>query len=254
VLDAALTVLTHLNRHASGDWEFHPLDQEGAVLDLSWDERLTVPIVLEDGSLAAALRRPAAGDVPGDEELADVRSFARLLGALISTERSAQDARRIAAEASAAALSDQLTGLANRRAWREALRREEGRCARSNLVAAVAVVDLDDLKVVNDQHGHLAGDLLIKMAADTVGSIVRGSDLVARLGGDEFGVLAVDYEEPTTEPLIARLEAALDERGVVASIGAALHRPGDDMMRTFHHADMAMYEAKRLRKSEPPHA
>jgi diguanylate cyclase len=249
VRSAVVAALDHLNRNASGRWEFQSLDGDEDVIDLSWDERLTLPITLEDGTLAAALRlRPSGVAAMPAEERAEARSFATVLGALISAEGDAQVARHSAAVATTAALSDQLTGLANRRAWRQSLRREEKRCERSGVVAAIAVVDLDDLKEVNDRHGHLAGDLLIKLAADTITREVRGADLVARLGGDEFGVLAVDYEEPTAAPLVLRVRNAIEAADVVASVGGALHRSGADIMRTFHEADMDMYEAKRVRK------
>jgi diguanylate cyclase (GGDEF)-like protein len=167
---------------------------------------------------------------------------------VISAERAAQQARAMAAEAAAAALSDQLTGLSNRRAWRQALRREARRCERRGSIASIAVVDLDDLKDINDREGHLAGDLIIKLAADTISTVVRGADLVARLGGDEFGVLAVDWDEPSAAPLVVRIRRALTKSGVLASVGGAMHVGGEDIMRTFHRADMEMYEAKRVRK------
>jgi diguanylate cyclase (GGDEF)-like protein len=248
VLAAAAEALEHLNQRASGRWEFEPVADVPGVIDLSREDRTSVPVVLEDGTLVAVMKFHNGGRRPGDDERAEVRSLAVLLAALVEAERSVQEARRRAATSAADALSDHLTGLANRRAWRQALRREEKRCERTGSPVAIAVVDLDDLKEVNDHHGHLAGDLLIKLAASTILGAVRGADLVARLGGDEFGVLAVDYEDPRASHLVLRVRRALSAADVVASVGGALHRPGTDIMRTFHQADMDMYEAKRTRK------
>jgi diguanylate cyclase (GGDEF)-like protein len=111
------------------------------------------------------------------------------------------------------------------------------------------MIDLDDLKVINDTQGHLAGDLLLRLAADSLKSATRGSDLVARLGGDEFGVLAVDYEADEPDPLVKRLNEQLEIDEVRASVGAAVHIAGSDIMRTAHLSDVAMYEEKRRRKS-----
>ncbi len=87
------------------------------------------------------------------------------------------------------ALTDQLTGLPNRRAWEETLARELARAARDGLPVCVAVLDLDGFKRYNDDLGHLAGDGLLSQAADAWRSELRGGDVLARYGGDEFAAL-----------------------------------------------------------------
>jgi diguanylate cyclase (GGDEF)-like protein len=208
----------------------------------------TWSIHLADGAVGAVLRAPDGTEV--DEAL--VKPVIELLGALLDAEHRAATATLDAEEALAAAMSDQMTGLANVRAWRQALRREERRCARSGLGAVIAIVDLDDLKVVNDAHGHLAGDLLLRMSADALADTVRSCDLVARLGGDEFGVLAVDYDDSIPSTLVERLTERLAQDEIQASIGAHIHRSDMDIMRSAHLADVAMYEAKRIRKATSP--
>jgi diguanylate cyclase len=208
----------------------------------------TWSIHLTDGQVGAVLCAPNGAEV--DETL--VKPVVELLGALLDAEHRAAMATIEAEEATAAALSDQMTGLANVRAWRQALRREERRCARSGLGAVIAIVDLDDLKVVNDTHGHLAGDLLLRMTADALADTVRSCDLVARLGGDEFGVLAVDYDDRAPSTLVERLTERLEAEEIHASIGAHVHEPGMDIMRSSHLADVAMYDVKRLRKATNP--
>jgi diguanylate cyclase len=147
------------------------------------------------------------------------------------------------------ATTDPLTGLANHRRWWEALDIEAARCKRSGGYFAVAVIDLDGLKQVNDERGHLEGDLLLRVAGETIRSTVRTVDEVARVGGDEFAVLAVDHEHDGVEHLIARLYDAFEEAGIEASVGAALSNGTEPFTLTYQRADEAMYEAKRVRRT-----
>ncbi len=84
---------------------------------------------------------------------------------------------------------DPLTGLANRRSFELALAREVDRVARSGESALLLMVDIDHFKQVNDAHGHLAGDLVIRAVGQALTDSVRPMDLVARIGGEEFAVL-----------------------------------------------------------------
>jgi diguanylate cyclase (GGDEF)-like protein len=147
------------------------------------------------------------------------------------------------------ATTDPLTGLANHRRWWEALQIEAARCKRSGGYFAVAVIDLDGLKKLNDERGHLEGDLLLKVAASTIRSTVRTVDEVARVGGDEFAVLAVDHEHDGVEHLVSRLYDAFEEAGIEASVGAALSNGTEPFTLTYQQADEAMYAAKRVRRN-----
>ena len=171
---------------------------------------------------------------------------ARLVATLLAADASAVKMSEKAARAEKESATDELTGLGNARAWWRMLSREAARCDRFGLVAVVAVIDLDELKRVNDEHGHLAGDEMLRLTADTLSKAVRAEDFVARLGGDEFGVLAVEYEAPGPERLIERLRGELDAADVRASIGAHLYEPGVRINDVFHQADLKMYEAKRV--------
>ena len=93
----------------------------------------------------------------------------------------------------------------------------------------------------------LAGDEMLRVAARTLDAVVRAEDFVARHGGDEFGVLAVDYEAPAPDLLVARLHGALTAAGVSASMGAALYESGGQINDVFHQADQQMYAVKRQR-------
>ncbi|MBA3422159.1 MAG: sensor domain-containing diguanylate cyclase [Thermoleophilaceae bacterium] len=171
------------------------------------------PLVVEGetvGSLCGLSRTSQPSELV--DRLPLVELCARLLGRLWASER--------------AATTDRLTGLANRRAWDEALEREERRCRRFDLAAAVLAVDLDRFKAVNDRHGHAAGDEHLRRAGTAIAEAVRAHDLVARWGGDEFCVLAVECDELTAERLGHRVRRRLATAGVPASAAIAMRRGG----------------------------
>jgi diguanylate cyclase (GGDEF)-like protein len=160
----------------------------------------------------------------------------------------ATEALAAAAQARDDAVHDHLTGLLNRRGWEQALDQEEARAARRPSAWVVAVVDIDHLKEANDRGGHLAGDVLLELAAGTIASSVRRNDVVARVGGDEFAVLGLDYAPHRPETLVGRIQRGLDDAGVSASVGAAVHDASVTLRETFHLADSAMYATKAARK------
>jgi diguanylate cyclase (GGDEF)-like protein len=153
------------------------------------------------------------------------------------------------------ARTDALTRIANRRAFFEAATLEVERARRNRRPLALAYVDADDFKDVNDRLGHAQGDALLVTVAQTLRGTTRSVDAVARLGGDEFGLLLPETSAAETEALLSRLRGAL--LGAMAwkgwnvgfSIGAAVFvaPPGsvDEMMAR---ADELMYAAKREAK------
>jgi diguanylate cyclase (GGDEF)-like protein/PAS domain S-box-containing protein len=143
---------------------------------------------------------------------------------------------------------DELTGLLNRRRFEEELTRQLARTERYAEPAALAVIDLDGFKAVNDSHGHAAGDDVLRDVAAALAARVRGSDLVARLGGDEFaalllGVDAVEAAE-VANALTATVARAGGAAGVTASVGVTSLEPGDAPDQALARADQAMYAAK----------
>ncbi len=150
---------------------------------------------------------------------------------------------------------DSLTGLANRRAFRQRL---DGLAASPHRVrSAVMLLDLDDFKFVNDTYGHAAGDAVLRRVADIMRSCLRGGDLAARLGGDEFAVFLDDISEveavALAERLIAeiRLPHAVDidvvaRVGVSIGLAEALGRLATDEI--LMKADVALYDAKESGK------
>ncbi|HEV8372227.1 MAG TPA: GGDEF domain-containing protein [Actinomycetota bacterium] len=124
---------------------------------------------------------------------------------------------------------------------------EEARCRRYGSPASLVAIDLDELKLVNDADGHLAGDRLLCRAAEVIGSTKRAADVVARLGGDEFGVLAVECDERAAAVLAERIRVALEAAGVRASVGHATRRPWAGLSQAWAEADSRMYARKRRR-------
>jgi len=150
--------------------------------------------------------------------------------------------------------SDVLTGLANRIAFREGLSEAIERAAAAGTKLAVLMIDLDRFKPINDRHGHLVGDIVLKEVAERLRGVERKGTLRARFGGDEF-VCVVEYETDDQIPLkvaarlIESLTAPIPCHGLVldigASIGVALY-PSDatDDETLINKADMALYRAK----------
>jgi diguanylate cyclase (GGDEF)-like protein len=226
-------------------WSWHPSPEIG--LDLRTGEAIEpVPLVLPDGSVVGTIRCPV---VPtGDPADAALRAMLRTTVLAVAMERRGFAAADRASLFERESRLDPLTGLPNRRLWDEALEREQARCARHGYQALVGIVDLDDLKTTNDTHGHLAGDVLIRVTASALRRAVRDTDTVARLGGDEFGVLAVEFGDGDVEGFAERIESRLEATGVAASVGVAVARPGESLAAAVAAADEAMYTIKRAHK------
>ena len=116
----------------------------------------------------------------------------------------------------AMAVEDTLTGISNRRGWEERITVEVRRAARSGESLTVAMMDLDNLKSLNDTQGHAAGDRLLRACAAGWSGAVRETDFVARLGGDEFGVLLPNCTESAAEDVIGRMRQAMPARATAS--------------------------------------
>jgi diguanylate cyclase (GGDEF)-like protein len=159
-----------------------------------------------------------------------------------------------------AALHDALTGLPNRLLLADRLRQAIHGAERSGHVFALAYLDLNGFKEINDNHGHDAGDEVLKAIAARLQAGLRASDTVARLGGDEFVVLLTPAQAPAeAEPVLDRLLDALSEpitlsSGAQVAVGSSLglaHYPGDGRTpdALMRHADEAMFANKRAGRS-----
>lgn len=164
------------------------------------------------------------------------------------------------AELEAAADTDFLLDIPNRRGFERELNRAIAYMKRYRASGALIVLDVDRLKPVNDSFGHAAGDEVLKAIAGALKRQIRASDVVGRLGGDEFALLLWNLSETDAKAKAAIFEQAVDELSFVfrgqrvtagASAGVALLGPQSDAARALEQADAAMYVRKAHRRHEP---
>jgi diguanylate cyclase (GGDEF)-like protein len=163
-------------------------------------------------------------------------------------------------ELEAAADTDFLLGIPNRRGFERELHRAIAYMTRYSARGALIVLDVDRLKPINDSFGHAAGDEVLKAIASTLTRRVRASDVVGRLGGDEFALLLWNLSETDAKAKAAAFEQAIDDLSFVfggqcvnagASAGVALLGCHADAVRALEEADAAMYVRKAQRRHEP---
>jgi diguanylate cyclase (GGDEF)-like protein len=169
-------------------------------------------------------------------------------------------AARRAVEADHSRLHDELTGLPNRRLFRDSAQEAIRRAHRHGAPGALMVLDLNGFKRVNDTLGHAAGDALLREVASRLRASVRSSDTVARLGGDEFAILLAGRVSPaaareTAYGIANRIARPValggEDHRVGASIGIVRYPDdGDDLDTLLERADRAMYAAKRDREAQ----
>ena len=153
-----------------------------------------------------------------------------------------------------ASTHDMLTGLPNRRRLMEALREESDRAKRNQLSFAVALLDVDYFKQVNDRYGHDVGDKVLVALGETIGGQLREYDLCGRWGGEEFLLIFPHAVLDEALAIVQRVQAAIhalsisaagSSIGISASIGVTEFLPGEEYMDTVNRADIALLEAKR---------
>src|ERR1700704_3346469 len=156
------------------------------------------------------------------------------------------------------ARTDYLTGLANRPEFERAIDRAVAASERHKRRLVLMMIDLDNLKEINDQHGHHIGDEAIRVLAHELQRAVRATDTCGRLGGDEFGVAMPDADERHANEVGTRVRASLEELNRLAktpvpvefSIGVVAWRPGMDWQAMYQIADKALYVDKRRRHAQ----
>ncbi|HEX8353032.1 MAG TPA: diguanylate cyclase [Pyrinomonadaceae bacterium] len=152
---------------------------------------------------------------------------------------------------------DFLTGLANRRRFRKALVQEVERWRRYQVPCALLLVDIDHMKLVNDTHGHPAGDRVIRFVADILAELSRDNDTAARLGGEEFALLLAGVGGEKAFAAAERVRAAVAEGpipevgGVTVSLGVAACPSNARTERDlFSASDAALYSAKHAGRNQ----
>lgn len=153
-------------------------------------------------------------------------------------------------------LTDELTGLANRRAFMRRLEDEVARVQRYGFPLSFALMDLDYFKGVNDEFGHAAGDEVLRVYARNILSVFRHHDMVARYGGEEFAVLLPNTDSDGAIRALNKVrrragETRWQSNGTVSQVptfsaGVSLFKPGESASAFMERADKALYRAKRL--------
>ena len=209
---------------------------------------LLAPVTAASGALRRYLERGEVPDLPTSYPdrvgrlMADVQSSVERLDAAL---------RSLAEQAA----TDPLTGILNRRSGEERLAQDVARAARGGGDLALAVLDLDQFKPVNDEHGHRAGDACLEHFASILSRNLRAGDWAARWGGDEFSVgLWEGQGASSAEGALERLAEQLREAPLVLpggqkarltfSGGVGRWREGEDAEGLFRRADAALYRAK----------
>jgi diguanylate cyclase (GGDEF)-like protein len=183
-----------------------------------------------------------------DADAEDSRAWGALLDAMVARARECDRLRRLAG-------SDELTAIANRRVFNDALRRELSHSTREHRPLALLMFDLDGLKAINDQHGHAAGDRALRAVARCASAIVRHGDLVARIGGDEFAVLLPNTDAGKAAAVARRIRQQLrdvdvGDFAVRLSIGIAVaHGSNNSRTALLREADADLYRDKLARKT-----
>src|SRR6202521_5750817 len=159
----------------------------------------------------------------------------------------------LATEVYKLAALDQLTGLYNRRSGEQRLSQEMSRAQRHGRPLTVLLMDIDGLKLVNDTHGHAAGDLVLKGFAERLQRAIRGSDLAVRLGGDEFMALLPECRAEEVRHVLARIEGfefdCNDQKiRLHFSRGWTDYRAGESSQELLLRADKELYADKRAGK------
>lgn len=212
---------------------------------------------IDDRTMAALLALVGA-QTPSEARLAkqiareqlgeQYERFASLLEALLLRTNEIYNLKRLAG-------LDDLTSIANRRTFNDSLQRAIARCERSGQSLALIMIDLDDLKSINDRFGHRAGDEALCQTAEACQEAVRTGDLVARLGGDEFAILLPDTNRRNAEVVARRLRECVECRSVYGeflriSVGLAANDDRTEASEALLDlADRELYSDKSGRRS-----
>jgi diguanylate cyclase len=198
------------------------------------------------GTLCGINPQPMSSALIQEQPMVEV--FADMLSGLLSAELNTTAMAREAEAARSEALTDTLTGLANRRGWEMALAAEEERCRRYGATACVVAIELDGMKspglslAARDAH-----DAVLVRAAQALRQTVRKPDTLARLDDDRFVVLGVECTTAEAMALLRRLEQGVQGADLSAALGMAMRNRSSGLFDTFDRAIDAMVEHRDAR-------
>ncbi len=265
---------------AEGEGMHYPLDQAGVWADCVRQRRavihndyaslpqrkglppghaevvreLVVP-TMRDGRVVAIL---GVGNKRSDYDQQDVEQvayIADIVWSIVEHKRAEEQIRRLNGELERLAMTDELTGLANRRLFFIRGTEEINRARRYQTPLSLIMLDIDEFKKINDTYGHEAGDVILQCVAGTLREKIRGIDVVARVGGEEFCVLLPNTDVEAAAKLADRLMQSVGKKdcpierdrrmNVTASVGVAAYSVEmSDLDSLLRDADAAMYQAK----------
>ena len=211
------------------------------------------------GTLCAISREPRTGHAHDLQTLEDLGRMVEIVLTARELGESQQALLQELEDSQRDSLVDPLTGLWNRRGYDRLMAAELAHAARQNQGIALAVVDIDYFKRINDRFGHAKGDEALALAADLLKRVTRSHDIVARYGGEEFVIVARDVER-TISPVVigdkitqafraaGRLPTSQGEHAFTVSAGIAVAAARGETQRLgqalFEAADKALYQAK----------
>jgi len=154
---------------------------------------------------------------------------------------------------------DFLTKIPNRAAWSERLQIEYTRFQRYEHPLNIAIIDIDKFKMINDTFGHLAGDKVLNVIAQTLQKLIRNTDFIARFGGEEFALLLPEISNEQSQLALEKLRRAIknipfkfkkQSISITISIGCTSFNKEDDIESAFERADQALYHAKSTGRNQ----
>ncbi|MEA1976801.1 MAG: diguanylate cyclase [Chloroflexota bacterium] len=183
--------------------------------------------------------------------LESMTSFELALSRALERRYLVKENKRLFEEIQRLAVTDSLTGLFNRHKLQDNLDTEVERAKRYNRPLSIIMIDMDGLKVINDTHGHAAGDEALKLVSRSIQHSIRKVDLGTRFGGDEFIVLLPEADREESAAVAKRIREAIlavefESGKLSVSMGVVQWHSGFETSKDFvHAADEAMYLAKR---------
>lgn len=237
------TALDQAINHGKGyDLELETYTTKGNKIDV----RTTCSVEMKDGK---AIR--LAGIF---QDISEQKNILRKLEKINVDLEKANEALKLSAH------YDSLTGLPNRYLLTDRMQQAISRSKRMGKSLAIAFIDIDNFKIINDQHGHSVGDLLLKKVAVSLQKELRSGDTLSRFGGDEFIALIDDLvaskdSDYVIERILSAMSSTFEVEGKLLSVSASIgvtYYPFDDCTpdQLLRHADQAMYIAKQHGKNQ----